>query len=131
MGEFLDAIRRSPTAHGGPTGREKLLRMAEEWLAEIGDRVCWIPPGYENASRYRYAQINIDGKCLRAHRVMYELLVGPIPPGMVLDHIWERGCRNKACLNALWHLEPVSVAENNIRAIAAGQRPPHHRRRRR
>lgn len=43
----------------------------------------------------------------RAHRVAYELLVGAIPPGLVLDHL----CRNKSCCNP-GHLEPVTIGEN-------------------
>lgn len=49
-----------------------------------------------------------------AHRFMYELLVGPIPEGMFLDHL----CRNKACVNP-GHLEPVTNAENQRRGDAA------------
>lgn len=45
------------------------------------------------------------------HRQMYELLVGPIPDEMTLDHLRDRGCRTSACW-APWHLEPVTEAEN-------------------
>lgn len=47
-----------------------------------------------------------------AHRVAYELLVGPIPDGMVLDHL----CRNTLCVNPE-HLEPVSIGENVRRGL--------------
>lgn len=47
---------------------------------------------------------------LRAHRVAYELLVGPIPDGLTLDHL----CRNRRCVNPA-HLEPVSNRENILR----------------
>ncbi len=47
------------------------------------------------------------GKTVRAHRFAYELLVGPIPDGLQLDHL----CRNRSCVNPV-HLEPVTQQEN-------------------
>lgn len=52
----------------------------------------------------------MDGKPRRAHRVAYELLVGPIPEGLVLDHL----CRVRHCVNPD-HLEPVTKRENERR----------------
>lgn len=46
----------------------------------------------------------------RAHRVAYGLLVGPIPDGLVLDHL----CRVRHCV-APAHLEPVTAVENSNR----------------
>lgn len=43
----------------------------------------------------------------RAHRVSYELLVGAIPDGMMLDH----RCFNHACVNPD-HLRPATVKQN-------------------
>ncbi len=51
-----------------------------------------------------------DRRCAMAHRVAYELLVGPIPEGMTLDHL----CRVRHCVNPA-HLEPVTNRENLLR----------------
>lgn len=57
-----------------------------------------------------YGAFWIDGKQYLAHRIAYELEVGPIPKGMTLDHL----CRNRACVRPD-HLEVVSRGENVLR----------------
>src|SRR5262245_13889065 len=47
---------------------------------------------------------------LKAHRVAYELLVGPIPAGLITDHT----CKVRHCVNPA-HIEPVTVRENSLR----------------
>lgn len=51
---------------------------------------------------------------VRPHRFSYEQLIGPIPDGLVIDHI----CRNRACQNPL-HMEPVTHAVNTKRGARA------------
>lgn len=75
-------------------------------LAESG---CWLwtlsvgGPGYGNAW---------DGERVRtAHRYAYTWIVGPVPDGLVLDHL----CKVRRCVNPA-HLEPVTQGENMRRA---------------
>lgn len=70
------------------------------------------------------------GKTRRAHRVAYELLVGPIADGFHLDHLCHTvdvscpggpGCLHRRCINP-WHLEPVTSLENSLRGGNARKR---------
>lgn len=45
-----------------------------------------------------------------AHRAAYEMLVGPVPDGLHIDHL----CRNRWCCNPA-HLEPVTKRVNDLR----------------
>jgi hypothetical protein len=53
-----------------------------------------------------------DVRSLRAHRAVYEMLVGEIPEGLVLDHL----CRVRDCVNPD-HLDPVTQRENAARGV--------------
>lgn len=82
-----------------------LLRL----MSFVGDpSQCWILPSQNNTMRY--ATVRINGRATTAHRAMYEILVGPIPDGLQLDHL----CRNRSCFNPK-HLEPVTCRENLLR----------------
>lgn len=66
---------------------------------------CWLWLG---SPHHGYGLVRVGlRKQRKAHRVAYELLVGPVPDGLVLDHL----CRRKRCINPA-HLEPVTQAEN-------------------
>lgn len=63
-----------------------------------------------------YGVLTINGERHLAHRVAYEAEYGPIPDGMVLDHV----CRVRNCVRPD-HLEVVTVGENNRRGRRAAQ----------
>lgn len=72
---------------------------------------CWLWTGPTNATGY--GQIHLSGDNHHrplVHRLVYELLVGPIPAELTLDHL----CRIRSCCNP-GHLEPVSYRENLLR----------------
>lgn len=69
---------------------------------------CWKWSAYVTTEGY--GQYSHDGRLQQAHRVVYELLVGPIPAGLQLDHL----CRVRSCVNPA-HMEPVTNHENILR----------------
>jgi len=100
--------RKSPTYHGLTVEQ----RFSLSWvLAESG---CWTwVAGVKNTG---YGVIRQDEEQY-AHRISYQLFVGPITPTLEIDHL----CRNRACVNPE-HLEPVTQRENLHRALVARKR---------
>jgi len=60
-----------------------------------------------------YGTLKVKGRMEMAHRHIYEMMVGPIPDDMVLDHL----CRRKICVNPA-HLQPATIGENTRRGMA-------------
>jgi hypothetical protein len=90
--------------------------ITPDWLAKryaIDANGCWLWIRASYVHRGGYGAITANGKAWRAHRLSYEVLVGPIPEGLVLDHL----CNTPQCINPE-HLEPVTVAENTLRSAA-------------
>jgi hypothetical protein len=64
--------------------------------------------------RRGYGRIWVNGRYRKVHCVAWELEVGPIPPGLELDHVRARGCVHKNCAS-IAHLEPVTHRVNQLR----------------
>ena len=77
---------------------------------------CWIWLGV--IANTGYGEVRFLGRKWLAHRLSYENFVGPIPDGLVIDHL----CRQPSCINPA-HLEPVTIGENVRRGMSlAAQR---------
>jgi hypothetical protein len=88
----------------------KTVPPAERFWPKVdkrGEHECWLWKASGNA--LGYGQFNIGGKMRRAHRVAYELTVGPIAQGMVIDHL----CGVRGCVNP-GHLRLVTQRENML-----------------
>lgn len=84
----------------------------EQHAQRIAESGCWAWLGAVNDDGY--GRVNLAGKNKHAHRVSYELAKGPIPEGLVLDHL----CKVRCCINPD-HLEPVTIKENLARGNQA------------
>lgn len=105
-----------------PKRRQPIERFIEKTEALDNGCIEWTAYVGENG----YGRFYVDGRGALAHRWSYQFHVGPIPDGLVIDHL----CRNTRCVNPD-HLEPVTNAENVLRgmgplaAAARGQAVTH------
>lgn len=101
MGEFVQVNTGSHMALAKPVGYT------------VAANGCWLWVGHRDEKGY-----GIWNK-RKAHRVMYERHIGPIPDGLVLDHFV---CDTKPCCNP-HHVKPVTSRDNTLRGdtLAARQ----------
>ena len=67
---------------------------------------------YSGETCLGYGRFTHNGRRYQAHRFAYELARGPIPSGLVIDHL----CRVKACCNPD-HLDAVTQRTNVLRGF--------------
>jgi hypothetical protein len=72
---------------------------------------CWEWIGARDSRGY--GNVKVDRRVRKAHRVIYELVHGPVPPGLECDH----RCRVPWCVNPE-HVELVAHTENVRRGAA-------------
>lgn len=95
-----DAFRSQASPEAARVMNEEQLSRFWSKISRAGSDECW--PWLRSKSK-GYGRFWLDGGLKSAHILSYELLVGPVPDGLVLDHT----CRNRACVNPA-HLRPVT-----------------------
>jgi hypothetical protein len=98
------ARSQSNVPDGAAGDRARFLSKVQ--LTESG---CW---EFRGSPDNGYGRFWSAGRTLLAHRYAWELLVGPIPEDLQLDHL----CRNRLCVSPA-HLEPVTIRENVLRGV--------------
>lgn len=85
---------------------------------------CHVWDGPKNPMKYGfvYGQFTprYSADRVMAHRYAYERAHGPIPAGLVIDHL----CRNTLCVNPA-HLEVVTIGENVSRGVPGNSKITH------
>lgn len=88
-----------------------------DWVPRLWSKVrkgagdeCWIWTGHVSGNGYGRFRKHHESPSEAAHRLTYELEIGPVPESLDLDHL----CRVRACVRPS-HLEPVTRAENLAR----------------
>lgn len=80
---------------------------------QISDR-CWL--WLAGLTPAGYGKFWLDGETVLAHRVAYELIKGPIPDGLTLDHV----CRIRRCVRPdEEHCDPATQRINTLRSPIA------------
>lgn len=88
------------------------MKFTDDTGAEYED--CWLWAYRVDDKDYGQLAVWTGEKAIKykAHRAVYEALVGPIPEGLTLDHL----CRVRRCVNPA-HMEPVTSRENTMRGL--------------
>lgn len=108
-----------------PARRDWLVRFLEKFA--VDERTgCWNwiascqPSGYGQMTVEKAPSVPT---VTTAHRISFEVFVGPIPEDLTVDHL----CRNRRCVNPA-HLEVVTNKENILRGtspVAINKRKTH------
>jgi hypothetical protein len=102
------------------TTRRPLIYQLWDKIEVRSSSTCW--PWVGGKTHEGYGKLSNGGSAFVAHRLLYELAIGPIPKGMVVDHTCHNGsgcsggaaCTHRSCCNPA-HLEAVTIANNVLR----------------
>jgi hypothetical protein len=97
--------------YGSIAGPPSVLQRFWSNIDRNGTGGCWV---WQGEVTNTYGRIFVGGERKRqlVHRFAYEMFVGPIEPGMEIDHV----CKVRLCANPD-HLDQVTGRENKLRSI--------------
>lgn len=109
---FCEVHQYAFSRTGNPLGAPQKTAAERFWEKVEKTDSCWLWHGAR--MRTGHGRFYDGNARIAAHRFSYTEMVGPIPEGLVLDHL----CMNPPCVNPV-HLEPVTSRENLARAVVA------------
>lgn len=115
------ALTTVPQGRRGPKGSRLVTSLLDHGLTEDE---CWPWAGRRGTNGYGIAVIPAShARGTSAHRLVYTILVGPVPDGHTVDHRCHdpevcklgSGCPHRSCVNPD-HLAAVTARENTLRS---------------
>ncbi len=91
-----------------------ILERFFEKISHIDQNECWIWSGAKTGTHGQYGGFTFEGKLQQSHRVIWKILVGPIPDKMTIDHL----CETTLCQNPD-HMELATRGDNSNRGTGA------------